>query len=735
MPYNYREVLNDRQFEAMQITDKPVLVLAGAGSGKTRVITYKLAYLIKNMGLAPWQILALTFTNKAADEMKTRVSGILNREESFIRKMWVSTFHSSCARILRYEGQKLGLDNNFTIYDTDDSKKLIKDIMKSLSVSISKTPAEILQAISWRKNKPYPEPSDFVNSDYQEKLLDIWQEYEKRLMAQNAIDFDNIILKAIELFAHHPDTLKHYQNIFQYILVDEFQDTNDAQYELIRLINGERHSITVVGDDDQSVYGFRGAQVANVSRFVNDFTHCEVVRLEQNYRSTQVILKAANSVIDKNSGRIGKTLWTENHEGDKIELLQAEDERMEGQLVVDNIRNHFSPDSSYAIFYRMNFQSRVFEELLKQSRIQYQIFGTVKFYERREIKDTLAYLYLLVNERDDTNLLRIINVPRRGIGDKTIQEIIHLSNELLLPLYSTIKYAVTNNMLSVKIAQKMKEFTGLIDELRSRMESISPYDLVDAVLQKTGYLDYLQKEEDGEERKSNVTAFMNGVTEHIRRYGDEADIRNFLNEISLYTDIDNLDKNNAKVYLMTVHNAKGLEFDKVYITGLEENIFPHFRSANDRKDLEEERRLFYVALTRAKKNVMLSHTQARTQYGSYFYNPPSRFLNELDSEVVEYYLPNKKNSGSLTKPVKGKASFKEKLTGLNILESKGFTPLTAQDIELGDILRHDTFGEGEVTYKKSENQIDMIKLRFSKSSEKVFILKFTKLTKVRSSDE
>jgi DNA helicase-2/ATP-dependent DNA helicase PcrA len=724
----FENELNQRQNEALLVFDKPLLILAGAGSGKTRTITYKIAYLIKELEFTPQNILALTFTNKAAEEMKNRVSSLLKGDKSLTRGMWVSTFHSFCARLLRREAHHLGYDNNFTIYDTSDSKSLVKDILKSVVMPYGVSASDVYFNISKRKNSPYPKAEDFINDFYKDKLWHVFKEYEKRLFEQNAMDFDNLILKTIELLATKKEVLDYYSNIFRYILIDEFQDTNDSQYELIRLLSKTHNNITIVGDDDQSIYAFRGAKYKNLIQFTEDFENTQIIRLEQNYRSTKSILQAANSVIEKNKSRLGKTLWCDNTPHDEsIKIMEAYDEREEGKLVVSSLKDALKKGNDVGIFFRVNSQSRVFEDVLIQNGLkgQYELIGGFKFYERREIKDIIGYLNFIVNPKDNLSLKRIINIPKRGIGEKSVSEIESIASELNLPLYNGVKYAIDNDILAKGVTSKLKSFTELIDTLAQEKDNFPPNEFIKRLIKKCDYITYISGDEDFEERAGNIDEFIKGVEE---RLDDEPglSLEEIMHRFALVNDTDTKPAEKIRIFLMTVHNAKGLEFDTVYITGLEEGMLPHFRSLDTAEEIEEERRLFYVAITRAKKNLYISYANSRKKFGSnYIMNKKSRFIDELDADVVE----NASIYGGFRKqiPVNIKKTFAGKISHDDTLEKKPYA-LSADEVNPGEILYHEKYGEGKVLEVNGSGYNALIRIDFEEGI-KQFILKFANLRK------
>ncbi len=720
--------LNEEQLQALKITNRPVLILAGAGSGKTRVITYKIAYLIEEKKNLPHNIFAVTFTNKAAEEMKQRVSTILKNSTVSTDRMWVSTFHSACARILRNEAHKIGFDNNFTIYDTDDSVKLLKDILISQGFSKKDSANVVKKAykkISFAKNKFNPQDNDFIVNIRGEdrNFFDEYLEYEKRLKKCNAFDFDNLILKVIELFKTNTQTLNYYREKFKYVLVDEFQDTNKAQYELIKLLCHGKNNVSVVGDDDQSIYSFRGAVIRNIFDFTEDFENCEVIRLEQNYRSTQNILDTSNKVISFNKGRMGKELWSDKEKGEKIKIIETETGRKEAEKIASLIKKISIGSENIAIFYRINARSRKIEEVLINAGIHYQIFGGLKFYQRKEIKDILAFLSVIINVKDDVSFKRIINVPPRGIGMKTLEKLQALSDDLLLPMYSTVIYAIDNGYFSKDKTQKLKSLISLIDSFIETKNDLTPSNFIDKVLNHIDYENYLQGFDNPEDRIENVKEFLNGVQTYETE-NQNATLEEYLQRISLYTDIDTYTEN-TRVYLMTVHNAKGLEFDNVIVAGMEHGTFPYFMRLED-EDLEEERRLFYVALTRAKKRIILTYAKQLSGQGSFDIKLPSCFIEELDMENNPYYY----SKSSIGKNKVAAYPWANKIKSEN--KSIHASMINPAQIRIGDILIHKQYGDGEVTFinfQGNRGELTTVKLLFKNKTEKLFILKYSDLKK------
>ena len=616
------DTLNERQREAVNITEGPLLVLAGAGSGKTKVLTTKVAYLILEKNVSPDNILAITFTNKAAKEMKDR---ILNMVGMVGYKIQISTFHSFGLAILKKHYDKLGLSKNFTILDSDDSNVVVKNILKDRNYD--ENYRAIRSIISNNKNALVDslEFARFVSNDYDEMVLDVYQRYEDRLKRNNSVDFDDLLMLPIVLFRKYPNILKEYQEQYKYILIDEYQDTNEAQYLLAKMISAKYKNICVVGDDSQSIYSWRGSNYKNILNFEKDYPDCKTVYLEQNYRSTKTIIEASNELIKNNVHRKDKNLWTDNEEGVKIEYHIASNEKDEAYYVIKEINKLIDEGtklSDIAILYRTNAQSQNFEKELVLSNIPYKVVGSVYFYNRKEIKDLMAYLKLIYNKDDDVSLMRIINVPRRKIGKMTIDKLREKANDLNVSLYDAID------------SGKELEFKNLIEELRSQKDEMTLANFIQLVLDKTNLIKELESENtiEAETRIENLNEFKTIAIQFEENYGIIS-LEDFLNEISLVADITEY-KNNDGITLMTVHSAKGLEFDNVFIVGLEESIFPHMNSFDSNEQLEEERRLCYVAITRAKKRLWLVNAEARTIYGNKVKNPESRFIKEIDSKLL-----------------------------------------------------------------------------------------------------
>ncbi|MBR0622185.1 DNA helicase PcrA [Bacillus pumilus] len=637
------EGLNDAQKEAVKATDGPLLLMAGAGSGKTRVLTHRIAYLMAEKHVAPWNILAITFTNKAAREMRERVQAILGPGADDI---WISTFHSMCVRILRRDIDRIGVNRNFSILDTSDQLSVIKNILKERNIDPKKfDPRSILGSISSAKNEliDAEEYAKTAGDFYDQVVSDVYTDYQKRLLKNQSLDFDDLIMMTIRLFERIPEVLEHYQRKFQYIHVDEYQDTNRAQYMLVKLLAQRFQNICVVGDSDQSIYRWRGADITNILSFEKDYPSSEVILLEQNYRSTKRILHAANTVIQNNANRKPKNLWTENDEGAKIAYYRADNEFGEGQFVAGKIHQlHQSGKrklSDFAILYRTNAQSRVIEETLLKSNIQYNIVGGTKFYDRKEIKDILAYLRLVANPDDDISFARIVNVPKRGIGATSVDKIAAYAEMNDLSMFEALGQ-VDFIGLSARAANALDEFKQLIDQMTNMQDYLSVTELTEEILEKTGYREALKVEKtiEAQSRLENIDEFLS-VTKNFEEQNEDKSLVTFLTDLALVADIDKLDENEEEdqdaVILMTLHAAKGLEFPVVFLMGMEEGVFPHSRSLMEDAEMEEERRLAYVGITRAEEELYLSSAKMRTLFGRTNMNLESRFIREIPADLLD----------------------------------------------------------------------------------------------------
>ena len=728
------------------------MVIAGAGSGKTRVLTYRIAYLME-MGVDPFSILALTFTNKAAREMKSRISLIVGEEKS--KNLWMGTFHSIFARILRSEAELLGYSSNFTIYDTQDSERLIATIIKELKLDKDLYKyRNIRNRISSLKNnlvtiKAYLNNQELIQQDNESRrpmFGKVYQTYVNRCFKASAMDFDDLMLKTNELLNRFPEVLAKYQERFKYIHVDEYQDTNHSQYLIIKALADRYENLCVVGDDAQSIYGFRGANIENILSFQKDYLNSAVYRLEQNYRSTQNIVNAANSVIKNNINKLDKNVWTDNEHGDKIEINQSITDAEEGRYVASSIfenKNNLRLDNdSFAVLYRTNAQSRSIEDALRRKNISYQIYGGLSFYQRKEIKDILAYLRVIINSNDEESFKRILNYPARGIGQTTIDKLLIYSNEKNISLFKTLELIETIDInINNGTKTKLIDFLNLIKTLQLRNNSLNALEIIDEVLKRIGVINLLKAEGTPESvsRIENIEELLNAVKDFIEGQEDvinsEGSLSEFLEDVALISELDK-DKNETqkKVSLMTIHLAKGLEFSHVYIVGLEEDLFPSALSSTTRSDLEEERRLFYVALTRAEKKITLTYAKTRYRWGKLNDCEPSRFINEIDSNYTNHNFSKSKslfqsssssNSLRFKKPEKKsnlKALGKKKHVTDNISGSiEGF-----KDLKIGDYIIHNRFGKGKVIETEGVKFDKKAEVEFDTSGVKKILLKFAK---------
>lgn len=644
--------LNNKQKEAVLQTEGPCLVIAGAGSGKTKVLTHKIAYLISEKNVLPWNILAITFTNKAANEMKQRVENIVG---DATKDMWIGTFHSICVRILRRFIDRIGFDSSFIIFDTSDQRTLIKECLKTLNIDDKLfTDRSVLSEISNGKNEMLEPKAYSVKyaGDYRKsKIAEIYELYQRRLKENNAIDFDDIINYTIKILTENPDVLEYYTDKFKYVLVDEYQDTNKAQFTLVSILASKYGNITVVGDNDQGIYSFRGADISNILNFEKDFPGTTIIKLEQNYRCTGNILKAANAVIKNNENKYDKKLWTENGEGHLPCIYQGDDEYDEARYITGQI-NHLKTEeyykySDFSVLYRMNSQSRAIEDILNREQIPYKVIGGLKFYERKEIKDAIAYLRLIANTSDNLSLKRVINEPKRGIGKTSLDNIQEISERTGISMYEVIKDAQQYGL--TRVFANSREFVELIEELKIKKEEISISELLTEVLKKSGYTKALELENtiEAETRIQNLEELMTVAIEFEEQEAENT-LNEFLEGITLSSDIDNLEDTDEMVTLMTLHSAKGLEFPVVFLVGMEEGIFPGYKSIGEPKELEEERRLFYVGITRAKEYLHLTCAKHRTIFGSTSYNAISRFINEIPEELLDGYQEIKSSKGEET---------------------------------------------------------------------------------------
>ncbi|MBN2364982.1 MAG: ATP-dependent DNA helicase PcrA [Calditrichaeota bacterium] len=724
--------LNPAQQEAVQNTEGPVLVLAGAGSGKTRVLTYRIAYIIGNDLARPEEILAVTFTNKAANEMKWRVEKLLNIS---VQQLWIGTFHSISARILHREAKLAGYQSNFTIYDTTDQENLIKRIMEHLNLSREKiTPRYVQYVISEAKNKLIDAKKyNKTAADFKSKqIAKIFFQYEVSLRRNNAFDFDDLIIKPIEIFTDHPEVLKKYQKKFRYILVDEYQDTNKAQYYWIKLLAQKHRNLCVVGDEDQSIYRWRGADIGNILNFEQDYAKCKVVRLEQNYRSTQTILSAANAVVSYNMNRLGKNLWSEQGTGEPIRILQAQDEMHEGALAAqiiqeETLTNGYSLNDM-VILYRTNAQSRALEEQLRRAGLPYTIVGGTKFYDRKEIKDILAYLKLLVNPNDSVSLQRIINFPTRGIGDTTLKSLNDYAFKHQLSLYEAIFQIDDIPNIRPGSVRAIKTFSENIQEFRDQLNELNAYQITEGVINKFGLKAIYEQDDnvENEGRIENINELLNGLQFFVSNNPHRESLQNYLDEISLLTDIDRWDPEKPSVTLMTLHSAKGLEFPVVLITGLENGLLPLSRNNEEIEQQEEERRLFYVGMTRAKKKLYLLHARLRhrfsnDEFGMTYSSIPSPFLREIPGEFIREE-PSKHEDVYSSKMRR----VREKKTG--IYPHLEELPDENSEFKIGQYVHHDVFGKGQILGVDSSRIGTKITIQFEKAGIKKLIAEYARLS-------
>ena len=766
--------LNDKQKEAVLATEGPCLVIAGAGSGKTKVLTHKIAYLMSEKNVKPWNILAITFTNKAANEMKERVEKIVGEAA---KEMWIGTFHSICVRILRKYIDRLGFDHSFLIFDTSDQRTLVKECMKTLKIDDKMfTDRSVISEISNGKNEML-EPKAYQTKyagDYRKEIIGrIYELYQQRLKENNAIDFDDIINYTIKILTQNEDALEYYTNKFEYILVDEYQDTNKAQFTLVTILASKYGNITVVGDNDQGIYSFRGADISNILNFEKDFPGAKLIKLEQNYRCTGNILKAANAVIKHNENKYEKKLWTENDEGALPTVHKSDDEYDEGRYIVEQI-NHLKTEeyykySDFTILYRMNSQSRAIEEILRREGIPYKIVGGLKFYERKEIKDIISYLRLIYNFSDNISLKRIINEPKRGIGKTSIDNIQEISERTGLSMFDIIKHADEYGLNRVKA--NADEFIQTIEYLRGQLDQLSISELIKETLNKTGYVKALELENttEAETRIQNLEEFLTVAIEFEEEEAENT-LGDFLEGITLSSDIDGMEETDDSVTLMTLHSAKGLEFPVVFLVGMEEGIFPGNKSIGEPKELEEERRLFYVGITRAKQYLYLTCSKKRTIFGSTSYNAISRFINEIPSDLLEgfdeldnsksnefadsiyrwEYATNSKiksykidgdyNTGNMSISASniGNDSKKINYGGFQFKTADSFlSSLNAKKVNSGNVdiskykegqrIYHKKFGEGTINKIEEEGEDYKIDISFDKVGHKRLMAKFAGL--------
>jgi DNA helicase-2/ATP-dependent DNA helicase PcrA len=717
--------LNERQREAVTHPGGPILVVAGAGSGKTRVLTHRIAYLVEEGRARPSEILAITFTNRAAREMRERAEMLVGG----LRGMWVLTFHSACGRILRREAARLGYRSNFTIYDSADQTRLTKACLEALDYDPKRYPPRgIHAAISAEKNRLVP-PDEFAEraaTRWDAVVADVFRLYERRLHEANAMDFDDLLVRAVDLFERFPEVREHWQNVFRYLLVDEYQDTNHAQYRIVRLLGEEHRQVFVVGDSDQAIYTFRGADIRNILDFERDFPDASVIALEQNYRSTQTILDAANAVIDHNAERLPKHLWSELGRGEPVRVVEVEDEHAEARLVASRIGALLEEGSSaneIAVFYRTNAQSRVLEDVLVRLGVQYQVIGGPRFYERAEIRDAVGYLQVLDNPSDEIALRRIINQPRRGIGDTTVDRLEALAASYGRTLWEAI-LELQDGELPAAAERSVRAFRALMEELSERVAAAGVGAAVEAVVEGSGLLDALAAERtiEAQGRVENLQELV-GVAREYQARTDDPTLTGFLQEVSLVADADAVETEGGKVTLMTLHNAKGLEYASVFVIGMEQNLFPHVRALEE-GDIEEERRLCYVAITRARERLTLTHARQRTLFGARGYNMPSQFLDEIPAAFVERErpAPPRPAGGGAWRPSTVRATTSG--AAMRGVEPREDVPV----LHVGDAVRHEQLGEGIVIGVDAGGQVVV---RFAvDGSERRLLLAYAPLARV-----
>ncbi len=745
--------LNPPQMQAVLHTDGPVMIIAGAGSGKTRVLTFRIANIV-HKGVDPFNILALTFTNKAAKEMRNRIEKLVGGNA---RNLWMGTFHSVFARILRQEAERIGYPSNFTIYDSDDSKSLIKAILKEMNIDDKMyKPNLVLGRISMAKNnlitaKDYFQNEELINQDKASnrgKFADIYLAYTTRCFKAGAMDFDDILVNTHMIFKHHADILNKWQHKFKYILVDEYQDTNHVQYMITKKLAAVTQNICVVGDDAQSIYAFRGANIQNILNFERDYPDVSTYKLEQNYRSTQIIVNAASSVIKNNKKQLEKKVWTANEEGDKIKVTRNASENDEGKRVAEYIfedkQNEHLPNKAFAILYRTNAQSRAMEEALRRQGIDYRIYGGTSFYQRKEVKDLLSYLRFVINPNDEEALKRIINYPARGIGDTSLNRLIYLSGQQNMGLWEVIKNIRSFPEIG-NGGPKIENFGMMIQGFVGMTETTNAFDLATHVAKQTGLMRTLfeDKSVEGISRYENITELLNGIQEFVEDDESEKDktLANFLEEVALYTD-DQKDKDPDRdcISLMTIHASKGLEFPIVHLIGMEENLFPSQMALMNRQELEEERRLFYVAVTRAERKLYLSFATSRFKYGSLIPCEPSRFIDEIDAKYLDMSLASMKSKAvyqrnsdeeqfvSANKPTSNKSIFTTPKAAAPLPpEDPNFVAGDISHLKVGDMVQHQRFGRGVVAEIEGEGQNQKAKVNFDNIGTKVLVLKFAKM--------
>ena len=762
------EGLNPIQREAAAVINGPLLILAGAGSGKTRVLTYRIAYMIEK-GVQPWNILALTFTNKAAGEMQERIAVLIGADRA--RRIWAGTFHSVFARILRREAESIGFSSAFSIYDADDSLSVIKQVMTTLGISQQNyNPTAVRGAISGAKNKmlSWQEFQREANSLFEKQVGMIYKDYEKRLAKNNAMDFDDLLLNMIRLLRNNAGALERYHDQFRYILIDEYQDTNKAQYEVVNLLARKYRNICVVGDDAQSIYKWRGADIRNILDFERDYPDANVVRLEQNYRSTKVILEAANDVINRNSRQIKKALWTDNAGGDKIQLLRCRDDREEAEIIARTVKTARAKQErdleDFAVLYRTNAQSQAIEDALRRENIPYLIVGGVSFYKRKEVKDTIAYLRAVVNPQDDESLLRIVNEPPRGLGKTSVEHLQRFAEGRNISLLEAFYQAEQADGLQKRAQTAAHGFAAIIERARTLKDSARADEVAKMLMESSGLL--RMYEDDGSEesldRWNNIQRVLSHLAEYCERRtaeGETPTLEQYLQEISLLSDIDEVKAGGKHVTLMTIHSAKGLEFPVVFIAGMERGLFPGARAEQQQDEMEEERRLFYVGITRAEERLYLTHAEKRYRFGELTYPLPSPFLGEIRKELMEHggtSIQSRFSSGSavdsgssarsyqsVSQPnsaTQGGVSYWQKQAATKAAPKHDFDDIPAEEnfsqippeegaaLRVGSRVRHGLFGDGKVARLSGAGETTQVEVDFPSVGRKKLVLKFAKLT-------
>jgi len=768
---DYLSSLNPAQKDAVLQKDGPMIIIAGAGSGKTRVLTYRIAHLMKQ-GVDPFNILSLTFTNKAAREMKERIAVVVGQSEA--KNLWMGTFHSVFARILRSEADRLGFPSNFTIYDTQDSVRLITAIIKEMNLDKDRyKPKQVLSRISSLKNslitvRAYVNNPELVEADVhasRPRLGDVYKEYVARCFKSGAMDFDDLLLRTNEILSRFPDVLAKYQDRFKYIMVDEYQDTNHSQYLIVRALADRFQNICVVGDDSQSIYSFRGANISNILNFQKDYPEVKTFKLEQNYRSTSNIVEAANSVIEKNKTRLDKEIWTSNDQGEPIKVMRTISDGEEGRFVAqsiwENMMNQQLTANAFAVLYRTNSQSRALEDALRKKGIQYKIYGGISFYQRQEIKNTLSYLRLLINPNDEEALIRVVNYPARGIGATTIDKLTIAANHYKKSIFELITHLDKVDLkINAGTKSKLQDFVNMMLRFQIDAKTKNAYEIADLVVKQVQIIKELQKDgtPEGVSRVENVQELLNGIKDFITdkiETGEDASLTAFLEDVALATDFDADKKDESpRVSLMSIHQSKGLEYPYVYIVGLEENLFPSGMSMNTRSELEEERRLFYVALTRAEKGAYLTYAQTRYRWGKLTDAEPSRFLEEIDERFLEYLTPSSPQPSTnrfvdsslfdtapktirFQKPIqRQRMEFKAKKESAIIPPSKlkkiptaneGASNLFDDSIHVGSLVEHNRFGAGEVLNLEGSGPNKKAEIKFGTVGVKKLLLQFAKL--------